>query len=259
MSNTSLKDLITNLKNKHGLSDKVAFTPPGTQLPMEAPPGGAPMDPAMMGGAPPTGMPMNPAMAGGAPPMDPAMAGGVPPMDPAMAGGVPPMDPAMAGGVPPMPMDPAMIEAAAAQAGIPVEQAMQMLGQQAGGAPMDPATMGGQPPMEGAMPPMDPMGADPVQALNDKIDAVGFMMIKMAEALGINLNQDSSPEGAPDEGNPLAEQLPPDMQQGLAQEGQDQAEEASVLSPAAEEATAEGTTPGPEGFINDQIAGLQQQ
>ena len=59
--------------------------------------------------APPQGAPMDPAM-GGAPPMDPAMAGGggMPPMDPAMAGGgmpqgAPPMDPAAGGGAPPMP------------------------------------------------------------------------------------------------------------------------------------------------------------
>ena len=69
------------------------------------PMGGAPMDPAAMGGQPP----MDPSMMGGAPapmppqggmPMDPAMMGGQPPMDPGMAQGAP-MDPAMAGGMPP--------------------------------------------------------------------------------------------------------------------------------------------------------------
>ena len=65
-------------------------------------PGGAPMDPSMMGGAPggaPGGMPMDPSMMGGAP-------GGAPggmPMDPSMMGGAPggaPMDPSMMGGAP---------------------------------------------------------------------------------------------------------------------------------------------------------------
>lgn len=50
--------------------EKTAFTPPGGG----APPGGAPMDPAAMGGAPP----MDPAAMGGAPPMDPAAMGGAP-------------------------------------------------------------------------------------------------------------------------------------------------------------------------------------
>ena len=78
--------------------------------------GGAPMDPAMAGGAPPPapgGAPMDPAMAGGAPPMPKAAADqGMmpPPMDPAMAqGGGAPMDPSM-GGAPPMPPQPPMPE-----------------------------------------------------------------------------------------------------------------------------------------------------
>jgi hypothetical protein len=58
------------------------------------PPGGMPMDPAMMGGMPPGGMPMDPSMMGGMPP------GGMPP------GGMP-MDPAMMGGMPPAPPPPA--------------------------------------------------------------------------------------------------------------------------------------------------------
>lgn len=94
------------------LAIKEAFIPP------EAPPGGPPMDPSMMGGAPP----MDPSMMGGAPPpggappMDPSM--GAPPMDPSMMGGAPPegappMDPSMMGGAPPggaSPMDPSMIK-----------------------------------------------------------------------------------------------------------------------------------------------------
>jgi len=87
---------------------------------------GAPMDPAMAGGAPPPG---------GAPPMggDPSMGGA--PMDPSMAGGAPPLDPMAAGMAPgavppgamapPMPMDPN----AAAGGGMKMkpEQMMQML------------------------------------------------------------------------------------------------------------------------------------
>lgn len=65
------------------------------------PPGGMPMDPAMMGGAPvpPGAMPPP----GAVPPVDPAT--GMP-MDPAMMGGtpMPPVDPATG-----MPMDPAMM------------------------------------------------------------------------------------------------------------------------------------------------------
>jgi len=69
------------LKEARQAIRKLAFTPltPEAQAAAAAPPPGAPMDPAMMGGAPP----MDPAM------MDPAM------MDPAM------MDPAMTGGPPP--------------------------------------------------------------------------------------------------------------------------------------------------------------
>jgi hypothetical protein len=107
---------------------KTAFVPLGKHAQQAPGPGGAPVDPAMMGGDPAMGgMPMDPAMAGGAPmdpammadpaaagmPMDPAMAGGAPPMDPAMAGAAPPVDPAM-GGMPPM--DPAMLASLAAPA-----------------------------------------------------------------------------------------------------------------------------------------------
>lgn len=61
------------------------------------PPAGDPM----AGGMPPGGMPIDPAMMGGMPP------GGMPPMDPSMmAGGAPPMDPSMMGG---MPMDASMM------------------------------------------------------------------------------------------------------------------------------------------------------
>ena len=73
------------------------------------PPGGAPTDPAMMGGAPPGAPPMDPSMMGGGmppgAPMDPAMMGGMPPGG--MPPGAPPMDPSMMGGMPP-PMDPSM-------------------------------------------------------------------------------------------------------------------------------------------------------
>ena len=78
------------LREKIGAASKVAFAPPGA-MPMP--------DPAIMMGAP-----VDPAMAGGAPPMDPAMMGGGMPMDQAMMGGVPPMDPAMGGA----PEDPIM-------------------------------------------------------------------------------------------------------------------------------------------------------
>ena len=90
------------------LLEKRSFVPmPAGQAPM--PPmdptsmdayGSPPVDPAMMGGAP-GGAPMDPAMMGGAP-MDPAMMGGAP-MAPAMMGGAPsgmPMDPSMMGGEP---------------------------------------------------------------------------------------------------------------------------------------------------------------
>ena len=68
-------------------------------------PGGQPQakeaqDP-MAGGLPPPGM--GPAAMGGAP-VDPAAMGGMPPMDPAAMGGMPPMDPMAAGGVPVDPM-----------------------------------------------------------------------------------------------------------------------------------------------------------
>ena len=82
------------------------------------PPGGMPMDPAMMGGAPAGAMP---------PP------GAMPPVDPATGM---PMDPAMMGGAPMPPVDPAT--------GMPMDPAM-MGGTPAGAPPMDPAMMGGAP------------------------------------------------------------------------------------------------------------------
>ena len=87
-----------------------ALLTPQAQAAATAPQGGAPMDPAAMGGMPPQGAPMDPAMMGGAPmppaggmPMDPSMMGGVPPqgapMDPAAMQGMP-ADPAAMGGAP---------------------------------------------------------------------------------------------------------------------------------------------------------------
>lgn len=85
--NPALYDIAVNEVKK---IQKQSFVPPPDPNAMAAggapmPPGGAPMDPAMMAGG---GAPMDPAMMGGAPPMDPAMmAGGgapMPPIDPAM-------------------------------------------------------------------------------------------------------------------------------------------------------------------------------
>jgi len=91
-------------------SEKNAFVPPGGGAPPGAPPGGMPMDPAMMGMAAPPG--------GGAPPMDPAMMGMAPP-----PGGMP-TDPSMMGGGAPPPMG----------GGLPPEL-MQLLASPPGGAP----------------------------------------------------------------------------------------------------------------------------
>lgn len=88
------------------LMGKEGYAPPG---PMPGSPGMDPsmMDPSMMAAgaqAPGGAMPMPP---GGGAPMDPAMMGGAPPMpDPAMMGGAPPMDPSMVGGLPPGGMPP---------------------------------------------------------------------------------------------------------------------------------------------------------
>lgn len=87
-----------------------ALLTPQAQAAATAPQGGAPMDPAAMGGMSPQGDSMDPAMMGGAPippaggmPMDPSMMGGMPPqgapMDPAAMQGMP-ADPAAMGGMP---------------------------------------------------------------------------------------------------------------------------------------------------------------
>ena len=140
------RELLKKLKNKR-LARKQAFAP--------AQP---PMDPAMMGGAPPT----DPNMMGGAPPMDPGMMdpaamGGMPPlpppMDPAMMGGAPPTDPNMMGGAPPM--DPNMM------GGMDMAQ-LQQMAQELG------------------------IGQDQQMyaELNEKIDAIGNMLIEVLTALG---------------------------------------------------------------------------
>lgn len=161
---------IEEIRTRLRSSAKVAFAP-------AAPP----MDPAMAGGGMP---PMDPAMmaaaAGGAPPMDPTMMGApmpAPPMDPAMMGGAPPMDPSMMGGAGGMPVDPATM----AQ----LQQMAEQMGLVGGG--------GGAPATQG----------DP--ALNEKVDAIGFLVLEIAKVLGIGDQGDGGM--APEQ----QEALPPEM------------------------------------------------
>lgn len=145
--------------------------------------GGAPMDPAMAGGA--GGAPMDPAMAGG----------GAPPMDPAAAGGAPPMDPAMAGGGDPL---------AALQPIIQQEVQKAMAG--AGGG----AAAGGA----GAAP-----GIKPKIDINIEVMQIKKMLAKIIDTLGIHVPvQDmvATPEDLQQmaEGGPGAAATTPDSQGG---------------------------------------------
>ena len=118
------------------------------------PQGGAPMDPAAMGGAmPPEGAPMDPSALGGA--MPPEAAAALPP------GGAP-MDPAAMGGA--MPPEGAPMDPSAMGGAMPPEAAAAM---PPGGAPMDPAAMGGAMPPEGA--PMDPAAGDPMTQMAEMV------------------------------------------------------------------------------------------
>ena len=161
------------------------------QAPM-APQGGAPMDPAAMGGAP-MGAPAAPPMGGA--PMDPAAMGGAMPPDAAGAGV--PVGPA-GGTVPPeilqdqeflmflqqmmgiifdpqsqMFMDqqgqpiPAEMIIQAYQEFRTQMDAQSQGGMPQGGAPMDPAAMGGAMPPEGA--PMDPAAGDPMTQMAEMV------------------------------------------------------------------------------------------
>ena len=126
------------------------------------------MDPAMMAAA-----------AGGAPPMDPTMMGApmpAPPMDPAMMGGAPPMDPSMMGVVPvacPL-IQPRWLNFSK----WPSRWVSLVV--------VPPATQG-----------------DP--ALNEKVDAIGFLVLEIAKVLGIGDQGDGGM--APEQ----QEALPPEM------------------------------------------------
>lgn len=90
----------TELCQKLHKRSAAMLTPQAQQAAIQPP--APPMDPSMMGaggGMPPGGAPMDPAMMGGAP-MDPAMAGGMPPQ-----GQMPPQDQ-----MPPQAQDPAAMQ-----------------------------------------------------------------------------------------------------------------------------------------------------
>ena len=209
------------------MARKLAFVP-GTGEPQ--------MDPAMqaaMGAAGGEAPAMDPAM------MQAAMGGGgaPPPMDPAMMGGAPAMDPAMLqaamGGGGAGQFDPAMLDAA-------IQAANQIAGQQAGGA-------------EG--------GADPITALNDKIDALGYMLTKVVEYLGVPLEGEASQEQPMDQEGTMGQEqvmdeLVPDegQQQELAavdQEQQQAEDPNSALSDPAQKAVAPQNQ---SSFIRDQLS-----
>ena len=205
MAKTNLQRLLDAAEqrlNARHASVKVAFAPQGSMPPMDpAMAGGAPMDPAAMGGA--------------MPPADPSMMGGGAPMDPAMAGGAPPMDPAAMGGAMP-PMDPAAM----------------------GGMPADPSMMGG------AEPTPPGLQQDPMQVLtdlNDKIDAIGDLIMKVCRHLNVSLAEDENG----------AESLVNDEE--LDKLGDLKAEDESIdepLSDQAQEAVGGGD------FIKKQLEGL---
>ena len=184
---------IQSLKTKLQGLRKEAFAPPGTPPPpdpMMAAMGGAPVDPAMMGGAP-----MPPA--GGAP-MDPAMM--------AAMGGMP-MDPSMMGGAAPA-MDPAM---AAALAGAPAAPAA--------GAP----------------------AVDPMADVMERVDAIGYMVMKLCEALNVPLDQAGDATAA-------AGAIAPEAAPAIEGEQQDQEAAANPLSGQAQDVLS-----GEGGYIGDQV------
>lgn len=173
-----------------------------------APQGSMPAPDPTMGGAVP---PMDPAAMGGAPmpPMDPAAMGGAPPMDPAAMGGMPPADPAAMGGMP----------------------------------PMDPAAMGGAP-AEPTPPGLQPAGGDPMQMLsdvNDKIDALGDLVLKLCRHFNVSL--------AEDEGG--AEQLVNDEELDTMEAAK--AEDAAAQEPLSDQAQE---AIGGNDFIKKQLEGL---
>lgn len=197
----SHRQRIEQLRERLRGTSKVAFAPP-----MAAPP----MDPAMMGGAPP----MDPAMMGGAPPMDPTMMGGAPPMDPTMMGApmpAAPMDMAATGG---MPMDPAAMGG--------------------GEMPIDPATMAQLQQMAAQLGLGGGQPAQDTSQLNEKIDAIGYLVLEIAKVLGID-DQDegtvqADPEAIPQEMVDEGAGGPPSMDGGAGPDP----EHDQVLSDAAQ-------------------------
>ena len=172
-----------------------------------APPGTPPPpDPLMaaMGGAP-----VDPSMMGGAP-MPPA--GGAP-VDPAMmaAMGGAPVDPSMMGGAAPA-MDPAMDPAmAAALAGAPAAPAA--------GAP----------------------AVDPMADVMERVDAIGYMVMKLCEALNVPLDQAGDATAA-------AGAIAPEAAPAIEGEQQDQEAAANPLSGQAQDVLS-----GEGGYIGDQV------
>ena len=183
-----------------------------------------------------------------------------------------PMDPSMMGGGQ---IDPAMIQAA-------MDMANQIAAQQGGapgGMPMDPSMMGGAP-APGGMP-MDPSmmggasGGDPLAALSEKIDAIGYMLTRMVEYLNVPLDEGGAPpdqgqeQGVPEELPPeetavgqeeaTDEMVPPDAQDDVAAASADAEEQAAVLSPAAEAATGGAPQEGQNSFIRQQLGKFQSQ
>lgn len=120
-------------------------------------------------------------------PMDPAM-GGAPPMDPGAMdpamGGAPPVDPGMAPPPDPATMDPAM----------------------GGAPPMDPSMMG---------------GGDPLSTLMMQVDAIGLMLMKLVEYLGVPLD-DTPPAPAADAAAQMAPGMAPEVAAQEAQTAQDE-------------------------------------
>jgi hypothetical protein len=87
---------------------------------------------------------------------------------------------------------------------------------------------------------MDPamMGGDPLQLLLDRVDAIGFMLLKITEALNIPLEDPARAPAAE-----AADQMAPGMSQEVAAQEAAAAEAANPLSEQAEDAL-QGAQPG---------------